>query len=358
MAAENIGNLIPTKIPGYADAADIQAALRLYHYGSYEFDVNQTNANNLVNPSIAYTINDLQEQVDLLDQRPSSGGDPAATAPVAGDFNPSGVPNGFIWLDTDGVLGGAPTSATSVFSNLAPTTNLTSGLIWIDKDAEGSAANPYVATSIINAKGDIVVGTANDTVSVLPAGTNGKVLKSNSGTSTGLEWSDDVTYLQPTIGTTAIPSGTSVTNISGLTLTSATLAGNSSVAQILESTAIYAIALGGTINYDVTANGAVTYFTANATGNWTLNMRASSTATLNSIMNTNQSLTIALMATNGATPYYMNTFQIDGVSFTPKWQGGSAPTGGNASSVDIYSITITKTGNAAFTVFAAQTKFA
>jgi hypothetical protein len=64
MAAENIGTLVPTKIPGYSDAADIQAALRLYHYGSYTFDTAESNAANLVNPSVAYTINDLQSQID------------------------------------------------------------------------------------------------------------------------------------------------------------------------------------------------------------------------------------------------------------------------------------------------------
>jgi hypothetical protein len=31
---ENGSGLYPTKIPGYEDAADIQEALRLYHYGS------------------------------------------------------------------------------------------------------------------------------------------------------------------------------------------------------------------------------------------------------------------------------------------------------------------------------------
>lgn len=63
MAAENIGNLVPTKIPGYSDSADIQAALRLYHYGSYSYDPNESNSANLVNPSIAYTVNDLQSQI-------------------------------------------------------------------------------------------------------------------------------------------------------------------------------------------------------------------------------------------------------------------------------------------------------
>ena len=67
MAVETIGELVPTKIPGYADAADIQAALRVYHYGSYDYDINETNTSNLVSPSIAYTINDLQNQINNID---------------------------------------------------------------------------------------------------------------------------------------------------------------------------------------------------------------------------------------------------------------------------------------------------
>lgn len=67
MAAENIGELVPTKIPGYADSADIQAALRLYHYGSYTFDINEDDPTQLINPSIAYTINDLQGQIENID---------------------------------------------------------------------------------------------------------------------------------------------------------------------------------------------------------------------------------------------------------------------------------------------------
>jgi hypothetical protein len=50
--------------------------------------------------------------------------------------------------------------------------------------------------------------------------------------------------------------------------------------------------------------------------------------------------------------------QVDGSSVTPKWQGGTAPTAGNASSIDTYSYTIIKTGSAAFTILASQTKFA
>jgi hypothetical protein len=50
--------------------------------------------------------------------------------------------------------------------------------------------------------------------------------------------------------------------------------------------------------------------------------------------------------------------QVDGSTVTPKYQGGAAPAAGNASSVDVYMYTIVKTGSAAFTVFASQTKFA
>jgi hypothetical protein len=67
MAVESIGSLVPTKVPGLADPADIQAAFKAYHYGSYTFNTAETDPENLINPSIAYTINDLQDQIDAID---------------------------------------------------------------------------------------------------------------------------------------------------------------------------------------------------------------------------------------------------------------------------------------------------
>ena len=75
-------------------------------------------------------------------------------------------------------------------------------------------------------------------------------------------------------------------------------------------------------------------------------------------MATGESMTVAFLVTQGSTAYYNNVVQVDGSTVTPKYQGGTAWAAGNASSVDVYSYTIIKTGNAAFTVFAAQTKFA
>jgi hypothetical protein len=113
----------------------------------------------------------------------------------------------------------------------------------------------------------------------------------------------------------------------------------------------------GTINYDVTTQS-VLYHTANASGDWTLNFRASSGTTLNAAMTVNTAVTVAFLSAQGATAYYANVVQVDGANVTPKYQGGTAFTAGNASSIDAYTFVIVKTGSAAFTVFASQTKFA
>jgi hypothetical protein len=117
MAAESIGALYSTKIPGYADNADIQAAFKLYHYGSTDYNTANANTANLVSPSIAHTLNDLQSQI----------------------------------------------------TNLDPT---------------GS-----VSKSIIDAKGDLLIGSANDTVDNLAVGSDNFVLMADSAQTLGIKWS-------------------------------------------------------------------------------------------------------------------------------------------------------------------------
>jgi hypothetical protein len=132
---------------------------------------------------------------------------------------------------------------------------------------------------------------------------------------------------------------------------------NNTFKNIVETTTISATAATGTINYDV-ATQSIVYYTTNATANWTINLRASSAATLNSLMSTGQTITVTFMATLGATAYYNSALTIDGVSVTPKWQGGVAPTAGNVNSVDTYTYAILKTASATFTVLAARTRYA
>lgn len=136
-----------------------------------------------------------------------------------------------------------------------------------------------------------------------------------------------------------------------------TFNGGGKIQQLAEKATVSATAATGTVNFDVLTQ-AVLYFTTNASGNYTLNIRGDSSNALNAIMDTGESITIAHLVTQGSSAYYNNAVTIDGSSITPEWQGGSAPDAGNASSVDVYSYTIFKTGDATFTVFAAQTQFA
>jgi hypothetical protein len=113
----------------------------------------------------------------------------------------------------------------------------------------------------------------------------------------------------------------------------------------------------GTFNYDVITQ-AVLYTSGDNAGNWTLNIRGDGSNTLNSIMDIGESITVAHISTNGGTPYYNSAVTIDGSSVTPEWQGGAAPSAGNASSNDVYTYTIIKTADATFTVLAALTLYA
>ena len=137
----------------------------------------------------------------------------------------------------------------------------------------------------------------------------------------------------------------------------ATFNGQGKIQSVAEKVTTEATAATGTINYDVLTQ-AVWNFTSDAAANWTLNIRGDGSNTLDNIMDTGESVTIAHIVKQGGTPYYNSAVQIDGSGVTPEWQGGSAPSAGNASSLDVYSYTIIKTGSATFTVLASQTQFA
>jgi hypothetical protein len=158
----------------------------------------------------------------------------------------------------------------------------------------------------------------------------------------------------PTTGTLATLAGTET--LTGKTLTSPIIT-NPLITEIRETATVSATAATGTIAYDALTQ-VVLYYTTDASGNFTVNFRGNSGTSLDSVMSTGQSLSATFLVTNGATAYYNSAVQVDGSSVTPKWQGGSAPTSGNASSIDSYTYVIIKTGSATFTVLASVTKFA
>jgi hypothetical protein len=131
------------------------------------------------------------------------------------------------------------------------------------------------------------------------------------------------------------------------------------VLNIAEPANVVAAAPSSTTNFYVNS-GAVQYYTSNAANNWTVNFAFSSGTSLNTAMSVGDSISCTMLATQGATAYYNSAIQVDGTSsgVTVKWQGGTAPTSGNASGIDSYTYVIIKTASATYTVLASQTKFA
>lgn len=161
-----------------------------------------------------------------------------------------------------------------------------------------------------------------------------------------------------TFSGTPVLTGTLTNNgtISGGTISSATI--NSPVlVSPEEKVAVSATSATGAVQFDALTQG-VLYYTSNASANFTLNFRGDASTTLSSILSTGQSITCSFINTNGSTGYYPTAISIDGSSVTPKWSGGSAPTSGNANSVDAYSFTIIKTGTTSYTVLAGSVRFA
>jgi hypothetical protein len=135
------------------------------------------------------------------------------------------------------------------------------------------------------------------------------------------------------------------------------LANYSTFVNSTEKVTVSATAATGTINYD-TDTQSVVYYTSAASGDWTINFRASSGASLDSVLAVGEAITLVHLVTLTGAEYRNTVVQVDGVGITPEWQGGAAPTEGNINSIDSYSYTIIKTGSAAFTILAALTQFA
>ena len=260
MAAEYIDDTLngtgqyPTKIPGYEDAADIQEALRLYHYGS-------------------------------------------TTIPTENNL---GTASG---INTKSISGYLQTLVNADATHAADTTNI-HGIA----DTSVLATQTYVTNAIAGAT-DVYEELAG----------------------VGIDWN----------------TGTEAFDISNSLL----------LVSPKEKIDISATAATGTINLDV-STASVNIRTSDSAANYILNVRGSSSVTLNSLMSIGESITVTFESPNGSTAYYATGYTIDGNAVTPKWLGGTAPSAGNVSATDLYMLQIRKTANATFTCLASLSKFA
>ena len=209
--------------------------------------------------------------------------------------------------------------------------------------------------------GDVYTGVHNFTGGLQKSGVDVVTL-------TGTQTLTAKTLTSPTVTGATITGGTlSNTDVDALTLKrgnvdavlisgAQTITGKT-IQSPKESVTLTSTAASGTIDLNAATN-ATTFYTGNATANFTLNLRGTPGSTLNTYMATGEAMTIVFLAAQGTTAYFCNTVKIDGTTITPKFQYGSAFAAGNVSGIDSYVFDVFKTANATFTVFASMTKYA
>lgn len=217
--------------------------------------------------------------------------------------------------------------------------------------------------SVPNGKRTVVYNNGTDVgaqINYLPTLALGDVTGSIVGTTaTQTLTGKTITFADNTLtgvaGTGAANSFTAKQTFTGSTTALAEVLTNAA-----EVVTVSATAATGTIAYYATTQS-VLYYTTNASANWVVNLTGASTpVTLNTLLSTGQCITLVFMVTNGSTAYYNTSVQVDGTTsgVTTKWANGTAPSAGNANSIDVYTYTVIKTGSATFTVLANRSQFA
>jgi hypothetical protein len=143
-------------------------------------------------------------------------------------------------------------------------------------------------------------------------------------------------------------------NITSLgTLTSLSVTGTTSIQQAIEKMTTVGTGATGTITYNL-LNQSILYYTANASGNFSLNFIGNGSTTLNSVLSSNQSMTSTFINTNGITGYYLTSVQIDGFTRTVKWVAPTPPNSGTILGSDVYTFNILKTASNTYTILGSR----
>ena len=295
-----------------------------------------------------------------------SGAIAMGTSKITGLGDPTNAQDATTKTYVDGILGSATSAATSAAaaatsasSASTSASNASTSAGNASTSATNAAASATDAANTYDAFDDRYLGSKSSAPSV---DNDGNALLTGA-----LYWNTSTNNLFVWTGSTwssaAFTAGSFATLSGTQTFTGTnTFTGSSSATAIVlndaaEVATVSATAATGTINYDITTQS-VLYYTSNASANWTVNFRGSSGTSLNTLMSTGQSMTVAFLVTQGSTAYYNSAVQVDGTTsgVTTRWLGG-APTAGNASGIDSYRYLIIKTGSATFTVLASNTQF-
>ena len=264
-------------------------------------------------------------------------------------------------VGTDGVIYTSNKALVPVIYASSQPSSVPAGTIWVDSTSNISQLDASTGLPAGGTTGQILTKSSNSDYAAgwsttIPISTAVSGLGTNVATFLGTPSSANLaSAITDETGSGALVFGTGPT-ISNPTITTGTIS-NSIIKSPLEHIETSATAATGTVNIDVKTSG-VWYYTSNASADWTFNIRGDGSTTLDSMLTTGESVSVAFLVTNGATARYPSTIKVDGTTVTPKWQGGITPTGGNASSIDSYGFLVIKTASNTFTVLASQTKFA
>jgi len=220
----------------------------------------------------------------------------------------------------------------------------------------GKLSNDYTPTLAANLSTNSKNIQVASTYGIIDANANEQLLFTQTASAT-----NEITIANAAAGNSPVISATGGDTNVGLTLTPKgdvsriTLNGESKIFGVFENATI-STTFVTSFSYDILTQAV--YFQNVALGsNFTVNLRGNSTNALNTVLNTGESVTVALLVKNNNTTFYNNVLQVDGTTVTAIWQGGTAPTAGNASSTDVYTYTALKTAASTYTVLAALTQF-
>jgi hypothetical protein len=216
------------------------------------------------------------------------------------------------------------------------------GVSWSDS---GQFTIPDNGIGAAQLKSDVVGEEAVTTAKIRTGAVTTDKLDGTSG-------SEAVTEAKIRAG--AVTSGKLASNLtlSGIT----TLSGTGKIQQLIEKAVHSGTGLDGlhTLNTD---NGAIYYYSSNSSADF--QFKITSTNSLNTDMATHETVTLVAFCTQGTTARKLSAITIDELTsgVTVRWFGGSSYPSGNDSSIDVYTITVVKTGSNQFAVFASQSAF-
>ena len=250
---------------------------------------------------------------------------------------------------TEANLANASVTSSKIASNAVVETSISDGSVTSTKIASGAVTETLLSNGAVTAS---KIATNTITNAQIANATIGQNQIANSAVTNAKLANSSVT-----IGNTVVTLGSSVSSL--VELQGIEVLGTTEVNTIREKVALFNSA-GSTATKIYAGESATEYYLTGMSGNFTIDVRGiNGGADLMSLLATGEMVTVSIINDNSVgTSYYCTDILVDASTQirTLYWQGGTAPSSGNA--LDVYTITIIARGQGTCDVFASQTKFA